>query len=223
MFKITPFDLSIANVFLVEAGDKKVLIDTAEHGREIQLEKALAKVGVQPKDISLVICTHGHYDHAGGAKYLKEKYGIPVMLGAGDIPMVASEKMPHLSPYTFGDLLVRTFIANKTFIPAFVPDYAVSQDFDLRTLGIDGDVMVLPGHTHGSLAIAFGKNVFVGDLFRGGLVSHGTACRHFFKPEVDKTRENVQKLLDKGYDMFYCGHSGPVARANVESRIGKLS
>ena len=34
----------------------------------------MKKVGLNPADIKYVVVSHGHLDHAGGAKYLQEHY-----------------------------------------------------------------------------------------------------------------------------------------------------
>jgi len=67
---------------LVETGDEVVLVDTGlgnkedDKFREIygirnaglptRLEDSLKEAGVEPEDVDLVICTHLHFDHAGG-------------------------------------------------------------------------------------------------------------------------------------------------------------
>jgi glyoxylase-like metal-dependent hydrolase (beta-lactamase superfamily II) len=67
------------NVALVEAGGKRILVDTGMgdkwgekeariYGldRSQNLQAGLAALGVSPSDIDLVINTHLHFDHAGG-------------------------------------------------------------------------------------------------------------------------------------------------------------
>jgi len=217
MFKITTFDLLTENVHLVQAGGRNLLIDSGEYGKEKKIEEHLKRSGVAPKDVALIICTHGHYDHAGGARYFQATYGIPVMLGEGDMQMVQSERMPRLYPYTLFDRVIKKFVV-KDYIPAFKPDYLVSDTLPLSSFGVDGTVFPVPGHTRGSLAIAFGKDVFVGDLFRGSMLSASVPRRHFFKPEVGENLGNIQKLLDAGYETFYCGHYGPIRRADLEKK-----
>lgn len=66
--------------FLVEAGGKKILVETGSgpkskyHAKELEIFKfadhcivdSLLAIGVEPEQIDLVILTHLHFDHAGG-------------------------------------------------------------------------------------------------------------------------------------------------------------
>lgn len=59
--------------FLVRTGDKNVLIDTGLGPVELpgqaaggRLPSELAKAGVKPEDIDVVLLTHLHFDHCGG-------------------------------------------------------------------------------------------------------------------------------------------------------------
>jgi glyoxylase-like metal-dependent hydrolase (beta-lactamase superfamily II) len=71
---------------LVETGDEVVLVDTGlgnkeddkfkeiygirNEGRPTRLEDSLRKAGVDPEDVTHIICTHLHFDHAGGSTML---------------------------------------------------------------------------------------------------------------------------------------------------------
>ena len=71
---------------LVETGREVVLVDTGlgnkedekfqeiygirNAGRPTRLEDSLREAGVEPEDVDLIICTHLHFDHAGGSTTL---------------------------------------------------------------------------------------------------------------------------------------------------------
>lgn len=71
---------------LVETGRQVILVDTglgnkeddkfrdiygvSNSGRPTQLEDSLRAAGVDPEDVDVVICTHLHFDHAGGSTKL---------------------------------------------------------------------------------------------------------------------------------------------------------
>ncbi len=52
----------------------------------------LQKLGFDPADIDLVIISHGHGDHHGGAKYLQDEFGARIVMGAEDWDLVATDR-----------------------------------------------------------------------------------------------------------------------------------
>ncbi|MBN1677169.1 MAG: MBL fold metallo-hydrolase [Candidatus Thermoplasmatota archaeon] len=54
-----------SSVTLIEASGKRVLVDTGSPKDEDRLLKALARMGVTPELVSLVVNTHMHIDHCG--------------------------------------------------------------------------------------------------------------------------------------------------------------
>lgn len=73
---------------LVETGGLRVLVDTGlgnkedekfldiygveNDGRPTRLEDSLRAAGVEPEEVDVVVCTHLHFDHAGGSTTLGE-------------------------------------------------------------------------------------------------------------------------------------------------------
>ena len=55
----------------------------------------LLSEGIAPTELGAVLLTHGHADHAGtAAEFLDE--GVPVLLGAGDLPLAERGKNPDV-------------------------------------------------------------------------------------------------------------------------------
>lgn len=62
-----------------------ILIDALfDFSVEDEIVNGLRKVGLDPATIKYVLVTHAHYDHAGGAKYLQDRFGARVILSAAD-------------------------------------------------------------------------------------------------------------------------------------------
>lgn len=72
---------SRGNATLVCAGSSHVLIDAGFSGRE--LAKRLATVGVTPDQISAIVITHEHGDHARGAGVFARAHGTPLYMTSG--------------------------------------------------------------------------------------------------------------------------------------------
>jgi 7,8-dihydropterin-6-yl-methyl-4-(beta-D-ribofuranosyl)aminobenzene 5'-phosphate synthase len=64
--------------FIIETGDGKILFDTGQSGTV--LLHNLRKLKEEPKDISAIVLSHGHYDHTGGLiSVLESTCGLPVI------------------------------------------------------------------------------------------------------------------------------------------------
>ena len=70
------------NAWAIAAGDGLVLVDcgTGEPGSLREFERAMDQVGLAPRDIRLLVCTHAHVDHAGLAATLQERTGCELWL-----------------------------------------------------------------------------------------------------------------------------------------------
>ncbi len=165
---------------LVKAHGKKILIDTGLGNkgdekfcdiyavdRRPSIEESLAKVGLTPRDIHIVINTHFHFDHAGGdTMRMKDGRIVPtfpnaeyyVQRGEWQVAMAPNER-------TRGSYLLE--------------NYEVLSKLDRLNL-LDGNAQVLPGiqvlrtpgHTehHQSVIIrSEGQTLcFLGDLIPTG-------------------------------------------------------
>src|SRR5438094_1381943 len=62
-----------------------ILIDAIyDYSIEDEVANGLPKVGLDANKIKYVIVSHGHIDHAGGAKFLQDRFGAHVIMGAAD-------------------------------------------------------------------------------------------------------------------------------------------
>jgi len=69
----------------VNTSDGIIIIDAIfDYSVEDEIVQGLPKLGLDPKKIKYVIVSHGHIDHAGGAKYLQDHFGAHVLMGAAD-------------------------------------------------------------------------------------------------------------------------------------------
>jgi len=131
------------NGVIIDPGDEDELIVS-------QVEKN----GFEPQAILL---THGHGDHIGAVKPLKEKYDIPIYIGKEDAPMLQSPS-ENVSA-VFGYEIVCP--------PA---DHLVS-DGDVIGFGkMKFTVIDTPGHSKGGVCYHIDRFLFCGDtLFKNSV------------------------------------------------------
>ncbi len=125
-----------------------------------------------------ILATHHHYDHVGG---------IAALLSRRDLPVYgpARERVPgEARPVGEGDRI------------------------ELDDLGLSFDVLDIPGHTAGHIALTGHGAVFCGDtLFSAG-------CGRLFEGTPAQMSTSLAKLADlPGGTQVYCGHE--YTRANL--------
>jgi hydroxyacylglutathione hydrolase len=74
---ILPLGMVNAHVIISEA--RCILVDAGLPNTEVKIERTLARRGMTLKDVKLIVVTHAHVDHAGGAARLRELSGAPIL------------------------------------------------------------------------------------------------------------------------------------------------
>ena len=80
-----PMGLDHINVYLIRDGDGWLAVDTGlslPHTRE--LWERLVSQALQGARLSGLLCTHFHYDHAGLAAWMQERFDIPLWMTLGE-------------------------------------------------------------------------------------------------------------------------------------------
>lgn len=213
--RIDKLDTGIANVYLLRGegpGAKPVMVDASSHGHEAEIEAWLRSLGVEPKDLGLIVLTHGHGDHAGGADHFIRQYETPVMAGEGDLAQIHYGQMAELNPTSLLAGLLRVFIGGDMKYAPFVVTTVVSEEVSLRGYGIEGRVVPqFWGHTPGSLAVVLDDSheALVGDLVRGSITEPGVAEEHFFHFDRNQSRWQLYEMITKqGVKVLHPGHFG---------------
>ncbi|MDO9392842.1 MAG: MBL fold metallo-hydrolase [Methylotenera sp.] len=78
---------SAGNALVVEVNNTRLMLDCGFSVKETQAR--LARLSLNPSDLTGIVITHEHDDHAGGAFKFAAKYNIPVWLSYGTLKMSA--------------------------------------------------------------------------------------------------------------------------------------
>lgn len=159
-----------SNSFLIRDRNHTVMVDT---GRRYSLKSLLNRIyKAGTKTVDYLILTHTHFDHAENAAYLKEHFGLQIivhqneseLLKKGENPIVAGTILPT----RFLARLLAGRIQQLFHYQAVTPDVLVSKEFDLAPLGIKGHILHTPGHTQGSMSVIIDNEIaIVGDTLFG--------------------------------------------------------
>lgn len=222
--KITHIKLSFSNAYLL-TGRKTVIVDTGMPGEEAKLLRVAERAGVKARDVSLILHTHAHVDHAGSTAALAKKLGVPTAVHRADQDMMRTGVMKPLKPLRLESRLILPLV-NKPF-PPVQPDLFVDDSFDLTAFGVEGRILPTPGHTAGSISVLLPDDAaIVGDVMMGGYMGGnllGARPRdHYFADDLDAVHESICILLEAGVNTFYVGHGGPLKRAAVQEHFAFL-
>ena len=140
------------NCYLISTDKAAVVIDPG-FKTEITADFLKANGG----KARMILITHAHFDHIGGAEALRDETGVEIGIGELDAPALRdtefnlSDKFhAHIAPFS----------ADRTFC-----------DGEKFSVGdIDFEVILTPGHTVGGVSYLSGESLFSGDTLFAGAV-----------------------------------------------------
>ena len=124
--------------YAIETSEGIILIDSMNNPGDVDnvILPNMRSVGMDPSRLKILILSHGHADHYGGAKYLQDNFGVKV----------------HLSEPDY-ELAERSGGQSNARVPAPRRDVVV-KDGDSISLGNETiKVYITPGHTPASLSM----------------------------------------------------------------------
>lgn len=203
-------NIAHSNVYLIVNEKELLVVDTGTSGNAKKIVDYIQKIGHQPAEVSTIILTHYHMDHAGSAKNLKDLTNAKLAASIEDADFVAGKK-PYPKPK---NLLSRA-------VSSFIKPSPVEVDILLKEGSKIGNLTVIeiPGHTPGSIALfdAQRKALFVGDTLRldGSKISAGPKQ---YVWNAEKENESIKKIAALDFDVMLSGH-GEVLNANASNKV----
>lgn len=210
-----PFDLLSSYAFVDDDGSV-TLVDAGIKRAPARIVAGLAAIGKHPGDVTRIVLTHAHTDHAGGLAEVRGRAGDPpVEVHADDARYVREGVSPPFdSSSTAGRLLSRG--PDQRFTPVEVG----RELHDGDEVPVAGGLTVLhtPGHTPGHVSLLHPRSgvLVTGDsLFniRGVRWPFGAACT-----DPAQSRRTAQRLVDLQYSIAAFTH-GPEIRDGARDAV----
>lgn len=148
--------------YLIRQSDEVVLIESGPGSTLSALEAGLAKEGLSPHDVTHVLLTHIHLDHAGAAGWLSRQGADVYVHPIGAPHMLNPEKLIASAARIYGDRMDTLW---GEFLP--VAEYQLKVPKDAEEIVI-GNLHFLPvntpGHAEHHYAYIFEDVCFSGDV-----------------------------------------------------------
>ncbi len=202
MTKITRIPCGMVNCYLVRQGSTLVLVDTAFRYDSAHIERNLAALGVYPKDLRMVLLTHGHVDHAGSAPYFRQRYQLPLAMN----PLEDDTGRPFSGRGPGNRAIWALTLATVRKRGQIAPDIPLRDGQSLQKYGLDANVVALPSHTAGSMGLLLpGGRLLCGDLFSCLLPRAPAGVAE----DSAALRESIGRLQEWKIRAVYPGHGIP--------------
>lgn len=223
--KIIKIKLRISNAYLVKGNSKSILVDAGAPNEADAILSAVQEAGVNPKDLTLLLHTHGHVDHAGSTAELNRRLGIPAAIHSMDAFMLRTGSNGIVKPRNFEAQIIKAVIP-KSFEKS-EPDKLINEELRLDEFGVAGKIIFTPGHTKGSISILFdNQDAIIGDLMMGGVMGgalFGTRPNyHYFIDNLDELHASMKKIFGMKPSTLYVGHGGPLKGRDAEGYFSKI-
>lgn len=190
-------------VYVWRDEDSVTLIDTGAPGSGAEILSAVPGV-------DRIVLTHGHVDHSGSAAELHHATGAPVFAGSGDANAIRAGSA--LPPPLFEDWEIPIHQRVSAGLPDAAPPVRVDRalvDGDVLDFGGGAEILAIPGHTEGSIAVHLPRHgvVFTGDT----IANVGSLMLGVFNQDRAQTVASFWRLASLDVETACFGHGEPIA------------
>ena len=243
--EIITIKLSFTNCYLLPVNDNYVLIDTGYDYEWKLFREKLFEKNISVKQITHIILTHHHDDHAGLLNNIvSENANVKIVMSAlspgllekGEndrthggslvnkrVDFLFNFKMLYLSILLKKKLDKNT---NLTFPPYKIRngDILIHEDTNLRDIGIDidGKIILTPGHCVDSISILLDNKIaIVGDAAANFLQFAGTKYCVIFITDINEYYSSWEKIIAGNVREIYPAHGKKFNVKKLEKNIWK--
>ena len=189
----------MANCFILGCQDtlEAAVIDPGDEADRILMALAESKLTVK-----YIINTHGHFDHVGANRRMKEATGADLLIHPLDAPML-DQLMAAAS--SFG-------LSTENSPP---PDRMLNEGDHVAFGNLKLQVIHTPGHTPGGISLYTDGHLFVGDTLFAGSIGRTDFPGGDYEALISSVRKKLFPLGD--HVTVYTGH-GPETNLGHEKR-----
>jgi hydroxyacylglutathione hydrolase len=199
ILKTLPVGPIMANCYIIGCKNTReaAVIDPGDEADKILMSLAEEKLKVK-----YILNTHGHFDHVGANRRLKEVTGAPIVIHPEDAPMLG---MISQAAASFG-------MASENSPP---PDLMINDGDEISFGDITLKVIHTPGHSLGGVSFYTDGIVFVGDTLFAGSIGRTDFPGGDYNTLISSVKNKLFVLGDNV--KAYTGH-GPVTTIGQEKR-----
>jgi len=174
-----------AYAYLVQVNDWNVLIDTGSGSESSNagIEDGIAEAGLGLSDLTHILLTHGHIDHYGGLTYLREHTNAQICCHELDLETITThEARLSIVSGKLEIFLTQAGILEERrselltmyrFTKSLYRSVPVDFTYESRDMKIGPfDILHVPGHCPGHVALKLSDVVFCGDLILEKVTPH---------------------------------------------------
>ena len=220
----------IANAWLLtDDGGRRFLIDSGHRVERRALERGLLALGVRGRgDLEAVLLTHRHSDHAGNARFIRERYGCDVICHRDDAAVLTGGRTATPLSRRGAAMVHDALCRIEDSFPATTP---VDETFTGGSFRWGFRVIEVAGHTEGSVLLLHEPSgtLFTGDALLTGVPAqrlHTRLALAFAEYSLDVVacRRAVLDFLDEGAKIErVCSGHGPLVGRDVRNRLARFA
>lgn len=194
--------------YLIRYEDSAILIESGPGSTVPSLEAGLAKEGLSPQDVTHVLLTHIHLDHAGAAGWLAHQGAQIYVHPVGAPHMLNPEKLLASAARIYGDRMQSLW---GEFLPVPESQLTVPKDEEEIQIGeLRFKPVNTPGHAEHHYAYIFEDICFSGDV--GGVRIPGYQYLRVPMPppelHLERWRESIVRLRNEKFARIAPTHFG---------------
>jgi glyoxylase-like metal-dependent hydrolase (beta-lactamase superfamily II) len=214
VWRIPTAPADLVNSYAVRDPDGSViLVDAGLRRAGGKILTALAGIGIRPEEVSRVVLTHAHFDHARGLPALLDATNAEVLSHERDSVYLRDGRSPRTEKATGPYRLV------GWFPPRGLPKVVVAEEFQHDSL-LPGGLRVIhtPGHTPGHVSLLHEPS---GVLITGDAVFNVRGLRWplpFLCTDFSVNRRSADLLGELDYEVAAFTH-GPEIRDKAREAV----